>query len=122
MCAGYIVMSYPQVGKAPVAAGKTWRAQDIGPPLGRPGRLRPALALGLVVAAALIVAETVLGYLLSRVAPEDTLGVVYLLGVVVIATGWGFWLAAATAVTGALAFDFFLIEPIGSLTSNQSGR
>jgi GAF domain-containing protein len=76
----------------------------------------PSLALGLVIAAALVVAETILGQLLSRVAPEDTLGVVYLLGVVVIAIGWGFWLAAATAAASALAFDFFLIEPIGSLT------
>jgi K+-sensing histidine kinase KdpD len=75
----------------------------------------PPLALGLVVAAALVVAETVLGYLLSRVAPEDTLGVVYLLGVVVIAMGWGFWLAAAAAVASALAFDLFLIKPIWSL-------
>jgi signal transduction histidine kinase len=76
----------------------------------------PSLALGLVIAAALVVAETVLGQLLSRVAPEDTLGVVYLLGVVVIAMGWGFWLAAATAVASTMAFDFFLIEPIGSLS------
>jgi GAF domain-containing protein len=76
----------------------------------------PPLVLGLVVAGSLLVAETLLGYLLSRVAPEDALGVVYLLGVLVIAIGWGFWLAAATAVASTLAFDFFLIAPIGSLT------
>src|SRR5271167_2788341 len=76
----------------------------------------PSLVLGLVVAAALIVAETLLGYLLSRVASQEALGVVYLLGVVVIAMGWGFWLAAATAVASALVFDFFLIPPVGSLT------
>ena len=69
----------------------------------------PPLALGLVLAASLLVAETLLGYLLSRVAPEDTLGVVYLLGVVVVAIGWGFWLAAAMSVASTLAFDFFLI-------------
>jgi signal transduction histidine kinase len=76
----------------------------------------PSLALGLVVAASLIVAETLLGYLLGRVAPESALGVVYLLGVVVIAIGWGFWLAAATSVASTLAFDYFLIKPIWSLT------
>jgi signal transduction histidine kinase len=80
----------------------------------------PSLALGLVVAAALAAAETVLGYVLSRVAPEDTVGVVYLLGVVVIAIGWGFRLAAATSVASILAFDFFLIAPVGSLTVTDS--
>jgi signal transduction histidine kinase len=80
----------------------------------------PPLALGLVVAAVLIVAETVLGYLLGLVAPEDTLGVVYLLGVVVVAMGWGFWLAAGAAVASTAAFDFFLIAPIWSLTVTDS--
>jgi signal transduction histidine kinase len=91
-----------------------WPAPHLLSILARP--TAPSLALGLLVAAVLIVTETVLAYLLSRVAPEDTLGVVYLLGVVVIAMGWGFWLAAAAAVASTLAFDFFLIEPIGSLT------
>jgi signal transduction histidine kinase len=76
----------------------------------------PPPALGLVVAASLVVAETVLGYLLRRVAPENALGVVYLLGVLVIAIGWGFWLAVASAVASAVAFDFFLIQPVWSLT------
>jgi len=76
----------------------------------------PPLVPGLMVAASLLVAETLLGYLLSRVAPQEALGVVYLLGVVVIAIGWGFWLAAATSVASTLAFDFFLVKPIWSLS------
>jgi signal transduction histidine kinase len=76
----------------------------------------PSLAVGLGVAASLLLTETLFGFLLSRVAPEGTLGVVYLLGVVVVAIGWGFWLAAATALASTLAFDFFLLKPIGSLT------
>jgi K+-sensing histidine kinase KdpD len=76
----------------------------------------PSLALGLVVAACLLAAETLLAYPLGRVTPEGTLGVVYLLGVVVVAIGWGFWSAAVTAVASTLAFDFFLIKPIGLLT------
>jgi K+-sensing histidine kinase KdpD len=79
-------------------------------------RTAPPLAMGLAVAASLVLAESLLGYLLSGVVPEGTLGVVYLLGVVVVAMGWGFWLAAATAVVSTLAFDFFLVKPIGSLT------
>jgi signal transduction histidine kinase len=79
-------------------------------------RAAPPLALGMVVAVSLVLAESLLGYLLIGVAPEGTLGVVYLLGVVVVAMGWGFWLAAATALVSTLAYDFFLVEPIGSLT------
>ena len=53
------------------------------------------LSLGLVVAALLIVAETLLLYPLTRVASAGILGAVYLLGVLIVAIGWGFWLAAA---------------------------
>jgi GAF domain-containing protein len=84
--------------------------------------LRPTaqpLNWGLVVAASLIVAATPLLYPLERVAPENALGVVYLLGVVVVAIGWGFWLAAATSVASALAFDYFHIPPVGSLMVTQ---
>lgn len=55
----------------------------------------PPLAVGLGVAASLLPAETLLGLLLRRVAPEGTLGVVYLLGVVVLAIGWG-WRSRVT--------------------------
>jgi GAF domain-containing protein len=79
-------------------------------------RATPPLTLGLAVSASLVLAESLLGYLLSGVAPEGTLGVVYLLGVVVVAMAWGFWMAAATAVVSTLAGDFFLVKPIGSLT------
>jgi signal transduction histidine kinase len=76
----------------------------------------PPLALGLVVAVSLLATETLLGYLLRRVATEDALGVVYLPGVLVIALAWGFWLAAATSVASTLAVDFFLVPPVWSLT------
>ena len=55
------------------------------------------LSLGRVVAALLIVAETLLLYPLTRVASAGVLGGVYLLGVLIVAIGWGFWLAAATS-------------------------
>jgi signal transduction histidine kinase len=83
----------------------------------------PPLALGLMVAASLIVAATLVLYPLERVAPENALGVVYLLGVVLVAIAWGFWLAAATSVASVLAFDYFHIPPVGSLmvTRPQDG-
>jgi signal transduction histidine kinase len=73
------------------------------------------------VAASLIVAETLVLYPLKRIAFENTLGVVYLLGVVVVAMMWGFWLAAATSVASVLAFDFFHIAPVFALSPTQAG-
>ena len=55
----------------------------------------PPPSVGLAIAALLIVAETLVLYPLKVFAPESALGVVYLLGVVVVAIVWGFRLAAA---------------------------
>ena len=81
----------------------------------------PRLTLGLATAALLMVAETLVLYPLKVFAPESALGVVYLLGVVVVAIVWGFRLAAATCVVSVLAFDYFHIPPLFSLSPNQSG-
>ena len=81
----------------------------------------PPLSVGLVIAALLIVAETLVLFPLKVIAAENALGVVYLLGVVVVAIVWGFWLAAATSVASVLAFDFFHIPPVFSLSPTASG-
>jgi signal transduction histidine kinase len=81
----------------------------------------PRLCVGLAIAALLIIAETLVLYPLKAVASESTLGVVYLLGVVVVAILWGFRLAAVTSVASVLAFDFFHIPPFFSLSPTASG-
>jgi PAS domain S-box-containing protein len=53
------------------------------------------------------VAETLVVYLLTRIAPDGAFGVFYLLSVLVVATGWGLGLTVTTAVASALAFVFF---------------
>ena len=63
--------------------------------------------LGLLVAAAAISAETLLVIVLRSLAPMDTFGVVYLLGALVVAIGWGTGLAAVTSVVSALGFGYF---------------
>jgi signal transduction histidine kinase len=71
--------------------------------------LRPAappLALGLVVAASILMTETLLVYLLKHLAPGNLFGMVYLLGVLVISTGWGFGLASIMSLASAVAFDY----------------
>jgi signal transduction histidine kinase len=67
----------------------------------------PPVWLGLVVAVSFIVAETGAVLLCMHVAPGDAFGTVYLLGVLVVSTVWGFGLATATSVASALAFDYF---------------
>jgi signal transduction histidine kinase len=67
----------------------------------------PPVWLGLVVAVSFVVAETAVVIQLKQMAPMSTFGVVYLLGVLVVSTVWGFGLSAATSVASALAFDYF---------------
>ena len=61
----------------------------------------PPMWLGLLVAAAAISAETLVVVVLRSLAPMDTFGVVYLLGALVVAIGWGTGLAAVTSVVSA---------------------
>jgi two-component system sensor histidine kinase KdpD len=77
---------------------------------------RPPLVVGIAAAAAGVALTTLLVYALDDIAPVLSLGVVYLLVVLVVATVWGAWLALATAVASALAFNFFHIPPTGRFT------
>jgi K+-sensing histidine kinase KdpD len=67
----------------------------------------PPFVLGIVVVVALIAAATLVVYPERRVAPEISLGVVCLPGVLVVSTVWGLAFGATTAVLSAAAFDFF---------------
>lgn len=70
---------------------------------GRPPWLRahPAPLWGIIVAAVLIVAEALLVRLLVQAAPHNIYSAVFLLGVLVISAGWGFWLAVLTTLASA---------------------
>jgi signal transduction histidine kinase len=90
--------SAPQVGAAPMRA----RVLSL---LLRP--TAPPRALGLVVAASLIAAESLVVYLLKQVAPGNLFGVVFLLGVLVVSTVWGFGLGAMTSLASAVVYVYF---------------
>jgi two-component system sensor histidine kinase KdpD len=79
-------------------------------------RRRPPLLAGVAVALAGVALTTALLFALEGVAPVLSLGVVYLLVVLGVATFWGVWLALATALASALAFNFFHIPPTGRFT------
>ena len=58
-------------------------------------------ALGALVAVAALAVTTALLYPLEEIASPVSLGVLYLLAVLLIATVWGLWLALATSVAAA---------------------
>jgi signal transduction histidine kinase len=70
-------------------------------------------AAGAVVGAAAVAACTALIYPLAHIAAVDSLGVVYLLAVLLVSVSWSFWLGLLTAVASAASFDFFHIPPGG---------
>ncbi|HEX9499897.1 MAG TPA: DUF4118 domain-containing protein, partial [Mycobacterium sp.] len=67
----------------------------------------PSLALGLVVAATLIAADSLLVDLLKQILPGNIFGVVFLLGVLVVASIWGFRLGAMTSLASAVVYVYF---------------
>jgi two-component system sensor histidine kinase KdpD len=81
---------------------------------------RPGLPLGLVAAAGSVACATALLYALKQVAPVVSLGVVYLLPVLVLSTYWGLRLGALTAFASAAAFNFFHLPPLGRFTIADS--
>src|SRR3954451_24338378 len=74
---------------------------------------RQPLLVGVAAAALGVAATTLLVFALRGVAPVVSLGVVYLVAVLVVASIWGVWLGLATALASALAFNFFHIPPTG---------
>jgi two-component system, OmpR family, sensor histidine kinase KdpD len=80
------------------------------------GSERPKPGLGIATAAASVALTTLLLYPLGEIAPKVSLGVVYLLAVLLVSSLWGVWLGLATGVAAALAFNFFHIPPTGRFT------
>ena len=79
------------------------------------GGERPPIWLGVaLVGRAVAVSTAVLSA--QSLAPAVSLGVVYLLAVVIVSAFWGAWLGIATAVMSAAAFNFFHIPPVGRFT------
>ena len=72
--------------------------------------------LGALVAAGSLALTTLLLYPLSEIAPPVSLGVLYLLAVLLVSSLWGLWLGLATSVAAAAAFNFFHIPPTGEFT------
>jgi len=74
---------------------------------------QPPRTLGVAAAVVVVASTTALVFPLRTVAPVVSLGVVYLVAVLLISTVWGAWLGMLTALASALAFNYFHIPPTG---------
>jgi two-component system sensor histidine kinase KdpD len=81
---------------------------------------RPSAALGVLVALSGVAVATALIYPLKHAAPVISLGVVYLVGVVVVSVFWGLTFGVATAILSVAAFSFFHLPPVGRFTLADS--
>ncbi|HEU4737693.1 MAG TPA: ATP-binding protein [Solirubrobacterales bacterium] len=73
----------------------------------------PATGWGWVAAVGVVAGATVVVYPLKSVAPAVSLGVVYIPGVLLVSTWWGWRLGLVAAVGSALAFNWFHLPPVG---------
>ncbi len=76
----------------------------------------PSRRVGLLVVAGLVALCTLLIYPLKQAAPVVSLGVVYMLAVVIVSVTWGMWLGVAASLLSALAFNYFHLPPVGHFT------
>jgi len=85
-----------------------------------PHRRRPPLSAGILVAVLCLTVETLAGTYLARFTPVQSLGVLYLAGLLLIASVWGLALGMAMAVTSTIVLDYFLLPPAWSLRLTRS--
>ena len=83
-------------------------------------RSRRSTLGGLAVATAVVAAVTLVLYPLSELDPGVSSGVLYVLGVLLVATYWGLWLGLITSVASALALDYFHTNPPGQFFGHDA--
>ena len=76
--------------------------------------------LALAVTVLLVAACTGLIYPLKQITSQSSLGVVYLLGVVIVSAYWGLWFGVAMSLLSAAAFNFFHLSPLLEFTIADS--
>jgi two-component system, OmpR family, sensor histidine kinase KdpD len=81
-------------------------------------RSQPA---AMVIAAASVAACTLVVSLLTPTVPVRSAGVFYLVAVLAISSIYGLWLGLATSLVSAVAFNFFFLPPLHTLTISSSG-
>lgn len=82
----------------------------------------PAAWVGILTAALLITVVTLVVLPLRNHAPAASLGVAYLLVVLVVSVLWPVWVGLLTAAACAIAFNFFHLPPTGTFAIHDSGN
>lgn len=84
------------------------------------GDNRRGIVGGLATVVVSVTACTLAIFVLREVAPVLSLGVVYLLAVLIVSANFGLTLGLVTGVASALAFNFFHIPPTGRFSIAES--
>ena len=133
-CATHVVLGRARAARWRRLSGRTLgaelmrRAPDLTiymMPLDTRRRARPRLRhdvvwQGWIAAAALVGMITVIGRLLGRLMPVEAMGMVYLAAIVAGSSLWGMQLALAMAAASFLAWDFFFIPPLYTVTISST--
>ena len=82
----------------------------------------PSRRTGAIAAVGAVALCTLILYPLQEIAPAVSLGVVYMLAVLVVSVLWGALLGVGTAVLSAAAFNFFHLPPVGQFTIQSSSN
>ena len=110
----------PALGTALLRAAPSYALHIV--PAGAPVRARPAAVpdrqdwRAWAGATALVAAVTGAGLLAGALMPQEAMGMVFLAAVVVAASLQGVRLALYTAIIAFLAWDFFFIPPVGTIS------
>lgn len=78
----------------------------------------PSTGLGILTALVVVAIGAGVTSALESIAEPASLGIVFIPGVLLIATVWGLRLGLGTAVLSALVFNFFYLPPLRKLTIN----
>jgi K+-sensing histidine kinase KdpD len=78
----------------------------------------PSTGLGILAALVVVAIGAGITAALESIAEPASLGIVFIPGVLLIATVWGLRLGLGTAIVSALVFNFFFLPPLRKLTIN----
>jgi K+-sensing histidine kinase KdpD len=87
-------------------------------PAFRLGAKPPSTAFGILAAFVVVAVSGLVVAALESIAEPASLGIVFIPGVLLIATVWGLWLGLGTALLSALVFNFYFLPPLRNFSIN----
>jgi two-component system sensor histidine kinase KdpD len=84
----------------------------------RLGAKPPSTAFGILAVFIVVAVSGLVVAALESIAEPASLGIVFIPGVLLIATVWGLWLGLGTALLSALVFNFYFLPPLRNFSIN----